>query len=70
MSNDMTIEICKDFCRDGNWAIAGTESYGECFCGNQVSPMNQIPASKCNRVCNGSSDEICGGHYAMILHYL
>ena len=66
----MTIQKCKDYCRDRGWAIAGTESFGECFCGNSVSPMEQIPVSECNRECIGPSEEICGGSWAMILHYL
>ena len=68
-SSDMTIEMCKDFCRTRGWAIAGTESFTECFCGN-VAPTERIPASICDRPCGGNSEQICGGDWAMTLHFL
>ena len=70
MNDDMTIEICKSYCRARNWAIAGLESYSECFCGNQISPKVRLPDSSCQRRCRGNSAQICGGHWAMTVYYL
>lgn len=65
----MTIERCKEYCRDNNWAVAGLEYSKECFCGNE-SPTKIIPDSRCNKPCSGNSQQICGGGWALNIYHL
>ena len=65
----MTIEVCKEYCRNMGWAIAGTESSNQCFCGN-VAPTRTEDKSACNAPCSGNSQQICGGEWAMHIYHL
>ena len=68
-SNDMTIEMCKEYCIQNGWAIAGVEYSKQCFCGNEI-PTKMISQSKCKHRCRGNSDQMCGGSWAMNIHHL
>ena len=61
--------MCKDYCRQRGWAVAGTESFTECFCGNKA-PTEKIAASNCDRPCLGNTTQMCGGPWGMVLHDL
>ena len=65
----MTIEVCKDYCRNMGWAIAGTESSNQCFCGNEA-PTITGEEGQCNAPCSGNSQQICGGEWAMHIYHL
>ena len=69
LKHEMTIERCKEYCRENGWAIAGVEWSKECFCGNDI-PKERIADSNCNRVCSGDSQQICGGGWAMNIYHV
>ncbi|KAI9833274.1 MAG: hypothetical protein M1826_000187 [Phylliscum demangeonii] len=60
----LTVALCTSACQAANYALAGVEYAGECFCGNSFA-NGGAPApdglSGCNMVCNGNSTEYCGG---------
>ncbi|PQE13221.1 hypothetical protein CJF30_00003133 [Rutstroemia sp. NJR-2017a BBW] len=57
---NMTIQICVDFCKGNGYKYAGLEYYGECFCGGSVNGM-QTDESACSYPCTGDQTEVCGG---------
>ena len=65
----MTVDICKQYCRQNNWAIAGVQNSHECYCGNEIS-TEKISDSKCNKSCRGNSQQTCGGGWAMNIYSL
>ena len=60
----MTNEKCRNACRTAGYVLAGTEYYGECYCGNRLvaggAPAPDGEAT-CNTPCNGNQTEMCGG---------
>ncbi|TGO23411.1 hypothetical protein BPAE_0133g00090 [Botrytis paeoniae] len=60
-SQNMTVEICVDFCKGNGYKYAGLEYYGECFCGAFVSGP-QTSESNCSFPCTGDTTESCGGN--------
>ena len=61
----MTVDMCKEYCRDQGWEIAGVESNDECFCGNEDLTDLTYSDSFCDRTCPGNTAQICGGHWAL-----
>ncbi|KAI9790330.1 MAG: hypothetical protein M1833_001949 [Piccolia ochrophora] len=74
-NSSMTATLCRAFCRDKGFALAGVEYARECFCGAQLSSKSTLfPASNtttsaggidqgngCNMPCAGSASQTCGG---------
>ncbi|TEY80413.1 hypothetical protein BOTCAL_0038g00110 [Botryotinia calthae] len=60
-SQNMTVEICIDFCKGNGYKYAGLEYYGQCFCGASVGGP-QTSESNCSFPCTGSNTESCGGN--------
>ncbi|KAF7930040.1 hypothetical protein BELL_0253g00090 [Botrytis elliptica] len=60
-SQNMTVEICVDFCKGNGYKYAGLEYYGECFCGASVGGP-QTSESNCSFPCTGDNTESCGGN--------
>ena len=68
-STSMTIEGCLDACANMGLNLAGVEYSRECFCGNTIIGDNRpIDPSKCNMVCTGNINELCGGAGALNLY--
>ncbi|TGO57116.1 hypothetical protein BCON_0069g00100 [Botryotinia convoluta] len=60
-SQNMTVEICVDFCKGNGYKYAGLEYYGECFCGASVGGP-QTSELNCSFPCTGDNTESCGGN--------
>ncbi|XP_077994590.1 uncharacterized protein LOC144448281 [Glandiceps talaboti] len=69
VSDNMTIQLCLDYCRQFNTSYAGL--YGRlkngemtCFCGLQNSTYwsnGEAVHGKCNKECLGDTSQVCGG---------
>jgi hypothetical protein len=58
-SDDMTLEMCADFCSD--YIYWGTEYSKECFCGNSLhEDSEERPLDECSTVCGGDDTQYCG----------
>jgi hypothetical protein len=53
------IQQCINTCGDQNYRFAGSQFYGECWCGN-TARYAKVPDSECNTPCN-SGGGFCGG---------
>ncbi|KAI9645759.1 hypothetical protein NHQ30_005191 [Ciborinia camelliae] len=60
-SQNMTVEICVDFCKGNGYKYAGLEYYGECFCGDSVGGP-ETAETNCSFPCTGNKNESCGGN--------
>jgi hypothetical protein len=56
----MTVAKCIGACSALNYAFAGVEYGGECYCGNSIA-NGGAPATGCTMLCNGNNMEMCGG---------
>ncbi|KAI8810053.1 hypothetical protein BJ742DRAFT_205893 [Cladochytrium replicatum] len=51
---------CNSFCQDEGFLYSGTEYFGQCFCGTQLTtPLR--PDSECNTPCDNDKTKMCGG---------
>ena len=70
-SNNMTVEICVDFCSSQGYSVAGTEYVNQCYCGNSI-PSAAAPVTglvgACTDKCAGDDTEYCGGYGAISLY--
>nr|XP_036580691.1 WSC domain-containing protein [Colletotrichum truncatum]KAF6788686.1 WSC domain-containing protein [Colletotrichum truncatum] len=68
-SNLMTNEVCTKFCFDKGFSYAGTEWYGECYCGNALAKGGVLAnEADCVTPCNGNSTQPCGGPNRLTLY--
>lgn len=68
----MTNQMCWSICAKGGFALAGTQSFNECWCGNILDNGNGAPASEgdCNQSCVGDSSQKCGGESRRSFRFL
>ncbi|XP_048254017.1 xylosyltransferase oxt-like [Haliotis rufescens] len=61
-SQSLTQEVCTAYCTTEGYALAGTQSGNQCFCGNSI-PTGHIrdDENNCQRPCAGNTTLICGG---------
>lgn len=56
---------CVQYCDAKGYHMAGTESGGQCFCGNELSGGQEAAAETagktCDKCCEGDGGEVCGG---------
>ncbi|KAL7931905.1 WSC domain-containing protein [Trichoderma chlorosporum] len=57
-----TVAQCVDACKADQYAYAGVEYGGECWCGDSFSDGSvPAPITDCAMTCNDNSTEFCGG---------
>ncbi|KAF2195177.1 WSC-domain-containing protein [Zopfia rhizophila CBS 207.26] len=70
-SDDMTVEMCIDFCKSKSAEYAGLEYSGQCYCGNEVAG-DRAPTKgslgNCLMKCSGDENQVCGGAAAVSLY--
>ena len=62
----MTPDACRAFCKD--FAYAGVQWHGQCFCGNQYATLGQAPEGECNAACAGDANTMCGGGWRLSVY--
>ncbi|KAF9879202.1 copper radical oxidase [Colletotrichum karsti] len=68
-SNLMTNEFCTNFCFNKGFSYAGSEYYGECYCGNALAKGGVIAnEADCTTPCNGNATQPCGGPNRLTLY--
>lgn len=61
-NSSVTVDQCVAYCQSNNYAFAGLEYAGECYCGNTAPASAQAaPESSCNMPCKGNTAQMCGG---------
>jgi hypothetical protein len=64
----MTPDMCKSYCNQLGYSLAGTESGNWCFCDNTFRGGQMLPDSQCSTACAGNSTVNCGGSYTLSLY--
>lgn len=66
---NLTNEKCIDFCLEKGYAIAGTQSGSQCFCGNDISEQTLfIEETACATSCTGDDSEVCGDNQKLSVY--
>jgi hypothetical protein len=61
--------MCTQFCFEHNYSYAGTEWYGECYCGDKLAPTaEKAKPEDCNTPCKGDDTQPCGGANRLTLY--
>jgi len=68
----VSIETCVGLCAEEGYAFAGSQYYGQCFCGNSYNNFGygRAAESNCNLACLATGEtEFCGGAYYNSIYY-
>ncbi|KAK6220804.1 hypothetical protein LQW54_001722 [Pestalotiopsis sp. IQ-011] len=66
----MTSQSCISYCSSKELPFAGTEYYGECYCGTTVAASTtKVADSDCNTACFGDNTQPCGGGNRLTLFH-
>ncbi|KAI1853724.1 hypothetical protein JX266_001708 [Neoarthrinium moseri] len=61
-NSTVSVDQCAAYCQAKNYAFAGMEYAGECYCGNIPPPKTLAADEKsCNMPCKGNPSQTCGG---------
>ena len=61
-NNQMTNQMCAQFCFSKGYTYAGTEYTTQCFCGSQLATGGVKAADgDCSMACGGDGLQPCGG---------
>ncbi|KAJ8112547.1 hypothetical protein OPT61_g5108 [Boeremia exigua] len=67
---NMTQESCVTFCNDNDYAYAGIEYGGECYCGLLIGAGSEVKDDiECNFKCPGAAGEVCGSNNRLSIFY-
>ncbi|KAJ7864636.1 hypothetical protein B0H14DRAFT_2736161 [Mycena olivaceomarginata] len=67
-SANRTVESCLDACAAGGFILGGLEFGHECYCGNALLYVYNVPQGNCVLPCAGNASELCGGSQALNLY--
>ncbi|XP_071094766.1 xylosyltransferase sqv-6-like [Haliotis cracherodii] len=68
-SQSMTQEVCTEYCSTEGYALAGTESGNQCYCGNSIpTGHTRDGENNCQRPCAGNTTLICGGTWYLSVY--
>ncbi|KAF6829857.1 WSC domain-containing protein [Colletotrichum plurivorum] len=68
-SQQMTNEVCTQYCFNKGFSYAGSEYYGECYCGDSLAKGGVVAnADDCSTPCNGNATQPCGGPNRLTLY--
>ncbi|KAJ3778722.1 WSC domain-containing protein [Lentinula raphanica] len=67
----MTVEGCVEYCISNNWAYAGVEYGGECYCDEVLHEdgSQETSSGDCSMPCTGDAFETCGGPNRMDVYW-
>ncbi|XP_033102142.1 WSC domain-containing protein 2-like [Anneissia japonica] len=71
-NNEMTVQICKDFCTEKGRPIAAVSRGIECHCGYLSESVNlsdgKVKPQLCDTPCPGKVDQFCGGQDTLSIY--
>ncbi|KAI9362443.1 WSC domain-containing protein, partial [Zopfochytrium polystomum] len=66
---DLTNQACADACGALGFPVAGTEYYGECYCGTSLPKTKAANATaECSFPCKADSAQLCGGSQRLTVY--
>ncbi|KAJ7323157.1 hypothetical protein DFH08DRAFT_711878, partial [Mycena albidolilacea] len=67
-SANRTVESCLDACAAAGFILGGLEFGHECYCGNALLYVYNVPQGNCVLPCAGDASELCGESQALNLY--
>jgi hypothetical protein len=64
----LTPEMCKSYCNQLGYGLAGTMNGNQCYCDNTFQGGQMLPDSQCGTACAGNSSLTCGAAYNLQLY--
>lgn len=64
----LTPEMCKSYCNQLGYSLAGTQGGNRCRCDNTFRGGQQLPDSQCGTACTGNASLTCGATYNLQLY--
>lgn len=64
----LTPEMCKSYCNQLGYSLAGTMNGNQCYCDNTFAGGQMLPDSQCGVACAGNSNLACGAAYNVQLY--
>ena len=58
-SANLTIDFCRNLCRNHNYSHAYLHTGDWCFCGEEFL-QNNVGDTECKEECSGDTQQICG----------
>ncbi|CAH1788982.1 unnamed protein product [Owenia fusiformis] len=58
---EMTIEICTNYCRTRGFKYAGVQWAYSCYCADKFGKYGNAAESACKMACKGNPNQDCGG---------
>lgn len=67
-SNSMTVPMCKSYCNQLGYTMAGLRNGNQCYCDSVFNGGQLLPDSQCSTPCAGNSTQFCGNSYTLSLY--
>ena len=66
---NMTINLCRHFCKESDYPYAFLQEGNTCFCDNQTATvLPKVNDANCQKPCSGNNDEVCGDEAAVSIY--
>lgn len=66
--NKLTPEMCKSYCNQLGFSLAGARNGNQCYCDSVFQGGQWLPDSQCSSPCAGNSSQFCGAPYQLSLY--
>ena len=67
---NMTINLCRHFCKESDYTYAYLQEGDTCFCDNQSTRVQpKVNDANCQKPCSGNDDEVCGDKTAVSIYH-
>lgn len=67
-SSSMTVPMCKSYCNQLGYTMAGLRNGNQCYCDSVFNGGQLLPDSQCSTPCAGNSTQFCGNTYTLSLY--
>ncbi|KAJ9110132.1 hypothetical protein QFC19_001803 [Naganishia cerealis] len=67
-SGSMTVPLCKSYCNQLGYSMAGLRNGNQCYCDSTFNGGSLLPDSQCSTPCAGNSTQFCGNAYTLSLY--
>ena len=59
-ARNMTIDMCRNRCRNLNFSIAALAKSDTCTCAVDIESLEHVSDAECRKPCAGNNDQVCG----------
>ena len=67
-SSSMTVPLCKSYCNQLGYTLAGLRNGNQCYCDSVFNGGQMLPDSQCSMPCAGNATQFCGAPYILSMY--